>query len=98
VHAEFAEFAETGVLDALQPVASVVVTEYIPEPVTTIDCVVAPFDHRYDAAALDVSVTLLPGQKVVGPFALIVGVTGVVTVTLTGALVPMQAPSVIVTV
>jgi hypothetical protein len=44
--------------------------------VTFILCVVAPFDHRYPVAALDVKVMLPPAQKVVGPPAVIVGVTG----------------------
>jgi hypothetical protein len=66
--------------------------------VTLIDCVVAPVDHRYDDPAEEVSVTLPPSQKVVGPDALIVGVTGVFTVTAVGALVAVQpVPSVIVT-
>ena len=45
---------------------------------------VAPFDHRYDAPLLAVSVTLPPWQKVVGPFAVIVGAGSGVTVTATG--------------
>ena len=38
-----------------------------------IDCVVAPFDQRYDAEGDEVSVTLPPSQKVVGPPAVTVG-------------------------
>ena len=40
---------------------------------TVIFCVVAAFDHRYDAPAVAVSVTLPPVQKLVGPLAVIVG-------------------------
>ena len=47
--------------------------------------VVAPVDHRYEAPALEVSVTLPPVQKVRGPLAVIVGVAGkVFTVTVVG--------------
>jgi hypothetical protein len=45
----------------------------LPEVVTVIDCVVAPFDQRYDVPAVAVSVTLPPLQKVVGPPGVIVG-------------------------
>jgi len=38
-----------------------------------IDWLVAPFDHKYELPALDVSVTLLPPQNIVGPPAVIVG-------------------------
>ena len=38
--------------------------------------VVAPVDHRYEAPALEVSVTLPPVQKVSGPLAVIVGAAG----------------------
>jgi hypothetical protein len=41
---------------------------------TTIDCVVAPVDQRYELADDAVSVTLPPWQNVVGPLALIEGV------------------------
>ena len=42
--------------------------------VTVIDCVVAPFDHRYDAApAGAVRATLPPAQNVVGPLAVTTG-------------------------
>jgi hypothetical protein len=60
--------------------------------------VVSPVDQRYEAAALDVSVTLPGAQNVVGPDAVIVGVVAVVTVTAVGALVAVQPlPFVIVT-
>jgi hypothetical protein len=39
-------------------------------------CEVAPVDHKLPEAALDVSVTLPPMQKVVGPEADMVGVAG----------------------
>ena len=66
---------------AVQPLV-VVVTVYEPVVVTTIDCVVAPFDQEYESAADDVSVTLPPVQNVVGPSAVIVGVGAVQFVTL----------------
>jgi hypothetical protein len=66
--------------------------------VTEIDCVVAPFDHRYEDAALEASVTLPGAQNVVGPDGVIVGVVAVVTVTAVGALVAVQPlPFVMVT-
>jgi len=43
---------------------------------TFILCEVAPVDHKYPEAALDVSVTLPPMQNVVSPEADIVGVAG----------------------
>jgi hypothetical protein len=43
---------------------------------TVILAVVAPVDHKYEAPALEVNVTLPPVQKVVGPPAVIVGVAG----------------------
>ena len=46
-----------------------------------IDGVVSPLDHRYELAALAVSVTLPPAQSVVGPLALIVAVGNGLTVT-----------------
>jgi hypothetical protein len=53
---------------------------------TVILAVVAPEDHRYEDPELEVNVTLPPGQKVVGPPAVIVGVAGkALTVTTVGA-------------
>ena len=49
----------------------------MPEVETVIDCVVSPVDHVLPAAELDVNVTEPPEQKVVGPFAEMVGVEGV---------------------
>jgi len=43
---------------------------------TFILCEVAPVDHKYPEAALDVSVTLPPMQNVVGPEAVMVGAAG----------------------
>jgi hypothetical protein len=77
-------------LVALQPFASVVATLYAPLAATVIDCVVAPFDQRYDAAADAVSVTLPPAQNVVAPPAVMTGVAGAVTVTVVAALVALQ--------
>ena len=63
-----------------------------------IDCVVAPFDHKYELAAEEVRVTLPPAQKVVAPLAVIVGVAGVaLTVTAVAADVALQ-PFALVTV
>ena len=76
---------------ALQPLAFVTVTLYEPEAVTSIDCVVAPFDQRYPLDAGAVSVTEPPAQKVVGPPAVITGVDGfALTVTVVDAEVALQ--------
>jgi hypothetical protein len=49
-------------------------------------CVVAPVDHNQVVPELEVSVTLPPAQKVVGPPTVIVGAKGkVFTVTTVGA-------------
>src|SRR5690242_9255635 len=66
----------TGWLVALQE-PSDVVTLYAPAALTVMDWVVAPFDQRYDAAVLEVSVTEPPSQNVVGPLAVTVGVVTV---------------------
>jgi hypothetical protein len=51
------------------------------------EAVVAPFDHKYEVPALEVSVTDPPAQKVVGPPGVIVGVAGkAFTVTTVGVL------------
>jgi hypothetical protein len=75
----------------------VTVTLNVPGDVTVIDCVVVPFDQRYDDAAFAVSVTLLPAQNVVGPLAvmLAIGVLSMVMVWLSEPLQPL--PSVTVT-
>jgi hypothetical protein len=71
----------------------------LPEVVATIDCVVAPFDQRYDEPAEAVSVTEPPAQNVVGPPAVIVGVTGSAsTVTTVGVEVALAQPLPFVTV
>lgn len=67
----------TGGAVASQPFASVTVTMYSPEAVTTIAWVVAPFDQSHDAPVLAVRVTLWPSQNVVGPLAVIVAVAAV---------------------
>ena len=60
------------------------------------DCVVAPLDHRYALAALAVSVTMPPAQKVVGPDAVIVGAAGVgFTVTVVAADGALVHPAVV---
>jgi hypothetical protein len=41
------------------------------------ETVVAPVDQTLPNIALDVRITLSPGQKVVGPFGVMVGVGGV---------------------
>jgi hypothetical protein len=77
---------------ALQPLAFVTVTLHEPVVVTLIDCVVAPFDQRYDVPAFAVSVTLPPAQKVVGPAALIEAAGSAFTATFTGCDVVPQSP------
>src|SRR5437773_9644720 len=57
-----------------QPLASVTVTEYVPDTLTLMATVVAPGPHRYLEAADDVRVTEPPWQNVVGPPGVIVGV------------------------
>ena len=69
----------------------------MPLALTVIDCVVALFDHRYVLPALEVRVTLPPGQNVVGPPAVIVAVGAGLTVTGVGAVVALQ-PFALVTV
>jgi hypothetical protein len=72
----------------------VTVTVYVPEVVAEIDCVVAPpGDQTFPEAEDEVSVTLPPEQKVVGPPAVIVGVAGVgFTVTVVVADVAEHVP------
>ena len=60
----------------VQPFASKYVRVYVPDVVTTIVCVVAPVLHVFPDVSLEVNVTEAPWQKVVGPFAVIVGVNG----------------------
>ena len=62
-----------------------------------IDDVVAPFDQRYEAPALAVSVTEPPAQNVVGPEGVIVAEGSAFTVTAVAALVALQ-PAALVTV
>jgi len=63
----------------------------LPDVLTAIDGVVAPFDHRYVKPEGAVSVTLPPAQNVVGPLGVIVGVEGfALTVTVVAALVALQ--------
>ena len=57
---------------------------------TVIDCVVAPFDQRYDDAAEAVRVTEPPAQNVVGPEAVIVAVGLLFTVTAVAAEIALQ--------
>jgi len=51
-------------------------TEYEPEVVTVIDCVVSPVDQILSVADDDVKVIEPPSQKVVAPLAVIVGTAG----------------------
>jgi hypothetical protein len=53
----------------------------LPLAFVLIDCVVAPFDQRYEAALDAVSVTLPPAQKVVGPPAVMLATGLALTVT-----------------
>ena len=78
----------TGVDVELQPFASVVVTVmlYVPAVLKLTDRVVAPLDHRYDTAGLEVRTSgWPPSQKYCGKLVLMVGRVGVLTVTVTGA-------------
>ena len=69
------------------------VTEYTPEAVTVMDCVVAPVDQRLSVADEEVKVTEPPSQNVVGPLAVMVGVTGVgFTVTISLLEFPDEQP------
>jgi hypothetical protein len=58
--------------------------------VASIDCVVAPFDQRYDAPLLAVRVTEPPAQNVVGPDAAIVADGSGLTVTVAADEVALQ--------
>jgi len=63
---------------------------------TVIDCVVSPFDHKYNGALLDVRVTLPPGQNDVGPEVAIVGAApGPESETTIAVEVPPHAPLVV---
>jgi len=60
-------------------------TRNVPEELTVIDCVVAPFDQKLLLAEEEVNTMDPPAQNVVGPLAVIVGTEGIVfTVTFTG--------------
>lgn len=65
-------FTVTGDELETQPAAFVMATEYVPDVVTRIVCVVAPLLQRYEADIATESVTLLPEQNVVGPDGVIV--------------------------
>ena len=61
--------------------------------------VVAAVDHKYEVPALDVSVTLPPEQKVVGPPGVMVGAEGMVPTVIVVIAVPVNpSPSVTVSV
>ena len=64
----------TTLADVALQAPEVTVTERVPELLTVIDCVVAPFDHTLPVELLELRVTLPPGQNESGPLALIVGV------------------------
>ena len=73
------------------PAALLTVTLKLPVLFTTMLCIVSPLFHKYDAAALEVNVTLPPSQNVVGPPGVIVGVAGNgFTVTTVAAVVAVQ--------
>ena len=75
-----------------QPLILVTVTDRVAFAVTLTACVVAPFDHKYEVAELDVKVTLPPLQKVVLPATVMVGVGAEFTVTVTGAALDSHPP------
>jgi hypothetical protein len=62
-------FTVTGLEVPEQPWVFVTVTVYVPGEVTSMDCVVAPFDQLYDPVILGVNVTVSPLQIVVVPLA-----------------------------
>ena len=66
------------------PTPWLTVTLKDPEDDTLIDCVVAPFDHRYVAPEFAVNVTDPPEQKEVAPLAVIVAIGLVNAVTVIG--------------
>ena len=80
---------------ALQPFASVTVTLKLPDVETVMDGDVAPLDQRYEEPAFAVSVTLPPGQNVVGPDAVIVAGWACSTLTLVGDEVALQPPALV---
>ena len=51
-------------------------TENVPDVITVMDCVVAPFDQTLFELEEEVNTTLSPEQNSVSPLALIVGVGG----------------------
>ena len=60
---------------------------------TTIERVVAPVDHKYPFQTVEVSVTVWPGLRIVGPLAVTTGTGGGVqpfAMTATGADVAVQ--------
>jgi hypothetical protein len=61
-------------------------------------CVVAPLLHTLPITELEVKTTLPPSQKVVAPFAVIVGVTGNGFTTTVVALEVTEQPFILVTV
>jgi hypothetical protein len=69
-------------------------TEYVPDVVTVIDCVVSPFDQRYPEAEPADSVTDPPSQKVVGPPAVTVAPGGADTVVVAAAVQPLLSVTV----
>ena len=62
----------------------------MPLLLAVIDCVVAPFDQRYDELADAVSVTLPPAQNVVGPPAVMLAPGFAFAVTTVGVDVALQ--------
>jgi hypothetical protein len=62
----------------------------LPLALAVIDCVVAPFDQRYEAPLEAVNVTLPPAQNVVEPPAVMVAVGLALTVTAVAADVVLQ--------
>jgi hypothetical protein len=75
---------------AVQPFAFVTCTVKMPLDVTSIDCVVWPFDQSQDAPSLAVSVTVPPWQNVVAPEAVIVAAGRAFTVTVAAGDVALQ--------
>ena len=71
-------------------------TEYEPEVVTVMLCVVSPVDQILSVADDEVSTMLSPSQKVVAPPAVIVGTAGTgLTITVLGADADDEHPAVV---
>ena len=76
------EFTVTVTGDEVPPHPLLSVTVYVPDEVTVMLCVVAPVLHALLLLMLEVSITLPPWQKVVGPPAVTAGMLFGLTLTM----------------